>query len=314
MRYSRPVRPTGLALLCLAALSCDEQKPLELFGDDDDQALECTPGPGTFDANGRFAVLGALNVHVSASGLVESDTTSEVLLLVDITQSGTTAGIGAQLCGITIPPVELQGQEPVTFDVPTELVGSVGKVMADGSLSSTSVCANLVQSAPLVIVLGGKLSMPATDVLPAIDAGGKFPICGGMQPPPACSAATGAGCVCDQEGDGKSGGTLRVKNAPVFSDLNEVYVVLRTAILLKGQVFSSDLVAGTVEAALENSILGCQRGTNPCSSGDLSAVVAINPQITQQPDSPSTFIGKRVDAATDCAALLSMRARLFPPS
>ncbi len=308
------MRPIGLGLLCLVALSCDEQKPLELFGDDDDQALECTPGPGTFDANGRFAVLGALNVHVSASGLVESDTTSELLLLVDITQNGTQAGIAAQLCGITIPPVELQGQEPVTFEVPTELVSSVGKVTAAGSLSTTSVCANLKQDAPLVIVLGGKLAMPEKDVLPAIDAGGKYPACGGTLPAPACAMASGSACVCDQEGDGQPGGTLRVKNAPVFSDLNEVYVVLRTAVSLKGQVFSSDLVAGTVEATLEQSILGCQRGTNPCSAGDLSAVVAINPQITQQPDSASTFVGKRVDAATDCAALLSMRARLFPPS
>ncbi len=307
------MRSLGLVLCCIAALSCDDDKPAELYGDDDDQALECTPGPGTFDANGRFAVLGALNVHVSASGLVESDTTSELLLLVDITQNGTQAGIAAQLCGITIPPVELQGQEPVTFEVPTELVSSVGKVSAAGALSGTSVCANLMQEAPLVIVLGGKLAMP-TDMLPMINDAGHYPACGGVEPGPACQMAPGSACVCDQEGDGHPGGTLRVKNAPVFSDLNEVYVVLRTQVSLKGQVFSSDLVAGTVEAALEQSILGCQRGTNPCGAGDLRAVVAINPQITQQPDTPSTFVGKRVNAATDCAALLSMRARLFPPS
>lgn len=297
----------------LCVLSCEEAPPPEEFGDDDDEALECTPGPGTIDANGRFGVLGTLNVHVSASGLVESDTTSELLLLVDIAQNGTQANLVARMCGITVPPVELAGQEPVKFEVGMELIDSVGEVGAAGSLTSQSVCAKIEQEAPLVIVLGGRLANPAEDPLPNIDDQGKYPACGGAPPGQACATASGDGCVCDQEGDQRPGGTLRVFNAPVFSDLNEVYVVLRTAVLLKGEVFSNDLVAGTVEATLEQSILGCQRGMSPCAPGDLRAVVAINPEITQQPELPSTFVGKRVAADTDCEALLNMRERLFPP-
>ena len=44
----------------------------------------CVPG-GTFALGGRAAVLGTLNVHVNASGLVEVDTTAERIAFVEVT-------------------------------------------------------------------------------------------------------------------------------------------------------------------------------------------------------------------------------------
>src|SRR5689334_15328144 len=75
----------------------------------------CEPG-GTFDINGRAAVLGSLNVHVNASGLVETDTTADILLYMDVTQTGTTVQVAAHACQISIPDVPIQGQDqPIHF-------------------------------------------------------------------------------------------------------------------------------------------------------------------------------------------------------
>ena len=47
----------------------------------------------TLALNGRTGVLATLNVHVNASGLVETDTTAQLLLLLDITQTGRQVGV-----------------------------------------------------------------------------------------------------------------------------------------------------------------------------------------------------------------------------
>jgi hypothetical protein len=127
--------------------------------------------------------------------------------------------------------------------------------------------------------------------------------------------ATGA-CVCDQEADGKLGATLGVMNAPALSDLDKTYVALRNTVTLTGQAFSSDLMAGTVTASVEQSILGCHRAAGDCTMADLNIVQGVAPIITQSDASKdsclaSTFIAKRVDPSVDCMALKSMKAMLF---
>lgn len=296
--------------LALAACGDDGGGPgpdARVFGE------QCMPG-GTFHLDGRAAVLGTLNVHVDASGLVEVDTTAELLIALDVVQRGTTVDIVASACDIQIPDVPIAGQDrPIHFEVPPATVASVAGVTGHGTLSSAdATCASLTTD-QFVLVLGAVLEPRtiATSPLPEADAAGAYRFC----PPSAdtaCSLAIGANCACDQEADRKAGATVRASNVPAV-DLDEVYVTLRTKFSLGGQVFSSDLILGDIDASLEQGILGCHLASGgACTPAQVGAVKNLNPVVTQQPGNPSTFRAVRVPAGTSCADVVAMRDTLFP--
>jgi hypothetical protein len=166
---------------------------------------------------------------------------------------------------------------------------------------------------PLTVVLGARLdpTMLATQALPAADILGKFTSC----PPSAdtsCKLAIGTGCACDQEPDAHPGATLIAKNIPAIM-IDQVYVALRTTFSLHGQVWSSDLVTGTIDSSLDQGVLACHLATGAaCSAGDVVTVKTLNPTITQQPGNPSTFRSVRVPAQTTCADIITNESMLFP--
>jgi len=301
---------TALVLVCAAALAAcggggDSAPDAFAFGE------HCEPG-GTFDINGRAAVLGSLNVHINASGLVETDTTAELLIAMDVQQSGTSVAVTAKACAIEIPDVPIAGQDsPISFEVPEATVASVAAINGLGTLSSPNeTCATFVTD-ELVIVLGAKLDEAtiATAPLPSADDSGNFSSCpGGGE----CSIAIGTNCACDQEADGYPGATLLAMNVPVVA-LDQIYVALRTRFALSGEVFSSDLVVGTIDSSLEQGILGCRMTDGrPCTADEMNTVKVLNPMITQQEGNPSTFRSVRVPDGTSCADIISMRDSLFP--
>jgi hypothetical protein len=301
---------TGLAVVAAAGCSPEHASggpDARVFGE------QCVPG-GTFALGGRAAVLGTLNVHVNASGLVEVDTTAELLIALDLVQSGTSVSVVASACAIQIPDVPIAGQDrPIHFEVPQATVASVAGVRGSGTLSSPDATCATFTTDEFVLVLGARLDdrTVATAPLPEADADGNFRFC----PPSidtACGIAIGANCACDQEGDGKAGATVRASNVPAVN-LDEVYVALRTRFSLSGEVFSSDLILGEIEASLEQGILGCHlAGGGPCTSGQIGAVKNLNPVVTQQPGNPSEFRAVSVAAGTTCADLIEQRDTLFP--
>jgi hypothetical protein len=274
---------------------------------------QCQPG-GTFALAGRAAVLGTLNVHVNASGLVEVDTTAELLIALNLDQTGTSVAINAEACAIEIPAIPIAGQDrPIRFEVPAATVASVAGVMGGGRLSSpSSTCADLTTDR-FTLVLGAILdpATQATQALPEADGNGVFRFC----PPSAdtaCDLAIGVNCACDQEADHKPGATLKAYDVPAVN-LDEVYVTLRTQFALTGQVFSSDLILGEIDAQIQQGILGCHLATGgACSASQIGAVKNLNPVITQQPGTPSTFRAVRVPVGTACADIISQRDTLFP--
>ncbi|HVK71683.1 MAG TPA: hypothetical protein VM734_00120 [Kofleriaceae bacterium] len=275
---------------------------------------QCRPG-GTFSlVETRAAVLGTLNVHVNASGLVEVDTTAELLIALDVDQTGTQVAVVASACDIQIPDVPIAGQDrPIQFQVPAATVSSVAGVTGQGTLSSPDQACATLETDKFTLVLGAVLdpSNVASAPLPQADANGVYRFC----PPSAdttCDLAIGSSCACDQEGDGKPGATLKAFNVPAVN-LDEVYVTLRTQFALDGEVYSSDLINGEIDASVELGILGCHlAGGGPCSAGQVGAVKNLNPVITQQPGNPSTFRAVRVPAGTTCAQIIEMRDTLFP--
>jgi hypothetical protein len=271
---------------------------------------QCTPG-AAFELGGRSGVLGILNVHVNASGIVEADATAELLLLMDSVQTGTDVAVTATLCDIQIPEIPLDGQpEPVSFEATPALIASVPPVMNIATLSGDTTCATFTTDR-ITLILGAVLDPPETALLPEADDNGLFTQCGGALM--GCDLAIGANCVCDQENDGLPGATLVAMNTPVVM-LDEVYVDLRTSFTLIGEVHSSDLIIGEVaDPTLEQGILAClKENGETCFDYEVNAVKMINPVVTQLQDTPSTFRSVRVDAALDCAGLVEMRDTLFP--
>jgi hypothetical protein len=274
----------------------------------------CEPG-GTFDINGRAAVLGMLNVHVNAGGVIETDTTAELLIIMDIVQDGTAVTVTAQACAIEIPDVPLAGQdEPITFEVPAATVESVAGVTGTGELSSPDETCASIETSELVIIIGARLADGEEDTapLPAADMDGNFTNYCAPGLDTECDLAIGTGCACDQEGDAKPGATLLASNVPGV-ELDEIYITLRTKFTLSGEVHSSDLVLGIIEATLEQGILGCHKADGEtCSPNEVNIVNTLNPEVTQQEGNPSLFRAVRVGDATTCAEVIEMRDDLFP--
>ncbi len=300
---------TSIVAVAWLLMSCggsgSSQPDATVFGE------VCEPG-GTFDISGRVAVLANLRVNVNASGLVELDTEAELLLAMDVDQNGTEAGVTATLCSIVMPDIPLDGQDkPIRFQVQDSTVASVGEVSGIAALSSANqTCADF-ESERFTIVIGAILNPIETSALPIADGDGKFPFCAPTADTE-CSLAIGVNCACDQEADGKPGMTLLASNVPAV-DLDEVYAVLRTQFSLKGKVFSSDLILGTVDASIEQGILGCHlAGGGDCSPDQVGAVKNLNPVITAIPGMPSKFRGVRVPDGTTCAEIVMTRDDLFP--
>jgi hypothetical protein len=272
--------------------------------------VPCSPGK-PFALSGRFGVLATLNEHVEVLGLDLEDPNpqAELLLIVDLAQQELDVGVTALVCDIKIPEIQLKGQpRPIIFRPGPNVLASVPPVPGAATLSGDRTCAAFANPEPLAVVLGARLVDPARDALPT---DGATQGCGG-DPLSACASAPATGCVCDQEGDGHPGSTLSIENAPVIPDLDAVYVTLRTTVLLAGEVYTSDLIRGTVDSTLEQTILDCHRLSGPCDSAAAGAIRNINPSIEQDPIYPSTFVAKRIDDAWDCLRLVAERNDLFP--
>jgi hypothetical protein len=298
------------AMLLLAGCDGREATP-----DAPDYASLCVPEQPTFTSlTGRAAVLGVINVHVDAGGLIMTDTTSRLLIALDLVQTGTQLSVQAEVCDITIPDVPLAGQEmPIHFEIPRATLDSVGIVSGTATLGSADMTCAALDSEPITLVLGARLdpAMLATAPLPTSDDSASFPACAPSATAP-CSAATGTGCACDQEGDGQPGATLIARNVPAI-DLDQVYVSLRTTFSLHGKAWSGDLVKGKIEATLDTGVLACKLADGTlCGPNNLRTVRTLNPVVTQQPATPSTFRSVRVASGMTCADIVANKAMLFP--
>jgi len=302
------MRPgTLLVILPLAACSGGGGGRVDagLFGE------QCHPG-GTFQLDGRAAVQAVLNVDIDAEGLVQAPATAELLLVMDAVQHGTAVDVTATLCAIDLPAVPLSGQEePIRLSVSEETIASVGSVAGAGQLSSADqTCASFDTDA-FTIVIGAILDPAETATLPQADDQGDFAACAPTAAT-SCPLAIGVNCACDQEGDTQPGATLGISGVPLV-DLDQVYATMRTRFSLSGQVYSSDLILGEIEATLEQGILGCHLAAgDACNPDQVGTVKTLNPTITQQGGNPSTFRAVRVDSSVGCAEVIDTRDQLFP--
>src|SRR5687767_5386440 len=211
MVYHRPMTPR--AWICLAALlgGCADGdatggKPdARVFGE------QCQAG-SPFDLTGTAGVLGTLNVHINAMGLVDTDATAELLLLFDVVQTGSEIAVVATPCALKVPDVPVAGQEKaIQFELSQALINSVRPIHGTGSIDGDRTCAT-VKCDPLTILIGARLNPPTTGILPEADQSGQFNAC--LPSTANCYEAITTQCACDQEEDGHPGATLKAKNVP----------------------------------------------------------------------------------------------------
>jgi hypothetical protein len=276
-----------------------------------------------------YGVRGSLNVNVKVpadGSLFDMDAQSQILLLAQMTQAGSSVTVKVQACHIQIPPVALKGQPPTVLTAADTLVQSVPAVTAMATLTGANTCAGF-SSMPIPIVLGAKLAAPATDPLPVYMSMNVPPValCGGMASV-TCAAATDSACICDQEADAKPGATVGAMNIPVLSDVDQIYLALRTVVSLDGMVFPPSAgqqnpgqrIRGKVSGlSLEQSPVGCHQTPAPpgtpsdCDPPTVTSVAGLNPVVTQSVNTDSTFVAMPVPAGWTCTDLITNAATLF---
>ncbi len=307
--------------LLLVAMSCGETEPGS--GDSSTQTPTASAEQnceedsvlsegGTFDLNGKFATKGMLSVNLDLIGFLTAETVmSDMFLLMDVVHNGTTLEVTAQPCSIGIPPIPLPGQEyPVIFELPDSVLESIEGVEISAQLDSANQNCTGIDFEATSIVLGANLSS-TSDPLPRVEEG-EFNSCGDGDVGELCSTTTAIDCVCDQEGDSLPGVTVGVSNIPLVS-IDQAYVSLKTTLDFSGIVHNSDAISGEVTSlALEQSVLGCSDNGTLCAPGIVAAAAALNPAITQSPETKSLFNMVRVDTSMTCVQLLTEQGSLFP--
>jgi hypothetical protein len=302
------------------------------MGSDGGATMEvCMPDGQSASLNGRYAVRADLVVNVKvvagctgAACIVDNDANAELLLVADMTQSGTAVTATVQPCKIVVPQVALKNQPmPVQLTVPDALIASILPVSSTATLGGAQTCASF-DAQPITLAVGASLANPASDMLPSFSSSASPPVtlCGGSATTACASTAnpvgpTDKGCVCDQEGDAKLGATVLAKNAPGFDDIDKLYVDLRTSVTLSGQVYPGQKIKGKVNGLkLDQNVLGCHRSNAPgardCTDSETNSVAGFNPAVTQSVNAASTFVAVPVAAGTTCDAVKAMEGTLFP--
>lgn len=319
-----------LVVAAVLVAGCGSSSGTDMGGDGGMGTPVCMPDGKTVALTGRFAVRGDLLVNVKvvagcsgAACIVDNDANAELLLVADLTQTGTSVAATVTPCKIVIPPVALKNQPmPVELTASDALVASVLPVMSTAVLGGTSTCASF-DAQPITIALGASLANTGSDPLPTFSSMASPPVvlCGGAAATACASTANPVGptdhaCVCDQEGDTKLGATVAAKNAPGFEDIDALYIDLRTSVTLSGQVYPGGSIRGTVEGLrLDQNVLGCHRSNAPgvrdCMDAETNTVAGFNPSVTQSVNGKSTFEAVAVAAGTTCDQVKAMEGTLF---
>jgi hypothetical protein len=151
------------------------------------------------------------------------------------------------------------------------------------TLGGTEECSTYVAD-PLVAVFGTDGTIRATDPLPTWRAG--------CDRDPA-SCVDGWEHVVDSDGDGHPGVTLVVTSEPDDLIVGDAYTAYRTVDRLHGVAWSSSLIAGTVDPAMDYQILDSDVlvGGGPLPT----QLVRENIPIFEIPRAGSTFVLLRAD-------------------
>lgn len=283
---------------------------------------------GRYGAQVSLAINARIPADCTNACLLDADTTSRMLLLIDVTQAGGKLTLVARPCSFTLPSVSLKGVGEIRLVAPDALVRALPPVEAGATLDGATTCAGFTPDA-LPIVIGARLADPIRDALPRWQKGGlpmPVALCGG-RPETRCDATAESGCLCDLDGDGNPGATVQAPTGlPVLADVHDVYVALRSVLSLRaavwpeapGQPTAGQRLKGTVaDIVLDQSPVGCRHtpegggAPTPCNDGDINAIAGLNPQLAASRTRTSTLLAMPVPMGESCDQLLADAATLF---
>src|SRR5438477_5500833 len=135
------MKVVGFAL-ALAACGSSSSNSMDMGGGNQ----TCTADGKQQMLAARYAVQALLEVHVSVQGgaIVDKDVEGKLILLADVTQTGTSVAMSARPCAIGIPPVPLMGgNKPVQLSASNALVQSVPAWTTMSTLSGTTTCSDV---------------------------------------------------------------------------------------------------------------------------------------------------------------------------
>jgi hypothetical protein len=192
---------------------------------------------GAYDLTGSFAV----QATIKAEAIIPVDTVQ--YFLSTFVQNGTHLEVQTRTCDIQLPSVP--GVAEVIIPAKLQAVFREMVYESEGEfLNSTDLGASYAP--PLqVVVLGAELDDPVNDPLPTEE---------------------NLGTAIDQDNDGNPGVTVEA-NVALCSGQQELYVALRTGVLLDGVVEDSNTIAGEMDATLEQEVLGISDRCLNASSG-----------------------------------------------
>ncbi len=240
----------------------------------------------SWDTGGQGPLSGIFAVEATISARVVVPVVLKQLFRLRIVQKGTHIHEKTTLCAFKLPVVE----NVATLAIPPklqDLLASKGTEVDGDFLGNAAVVGATYAPPPFLVVAGAKLKSEATDPLPT-------------QPDPTNAI--------DEDHDGHPGVTLLAK-VLTCTDLEQLYVALRTSGELTGVVQTPDVITGKVNVHLDQSIVGW---SNDCLA------TAAKIQILIQPGSP--FRAQRVGDAQDidqngnvsCPELVTGASGIFP--
>lgn len=301
-----------LSLLAVAGVaSCEDDDAAPADGSDGGDGGadggECRPADEPLDLLGTWAARAWIDVYMSTAGggivhLCPDRYFGVSVITLRVTvdeQDGTTVRHRFNVCRLDMPLVEAAIDPACESRVGMQL--AVGPVLTHlwpgidypggAVLGGTRACSTYMAET-LVAVFGTDDTIGATDVLPHWRDG-----CAGE----AVACVDGWDHVADDDGDGHPGVTLTVASDPEELIEGEAYTAYRTVDLLRGTAWSSRLVLGVVEPAMDYQILGSDVLV---SGGPLPPqLVQDNIPMFEIPAEGSTFALVRADGRLGAADL-----------
>ncbi len=230
-------------------------------------------GAGVVDLTGTFAFEAVVRVQLVI------DLVSRQYFLVELEQDGTHLRQKTTNCRIDLPGIE--GVAVMTLPPAVlELLRGRPFVTEGAFLTGTEVGATYhpdVQFFALGVDFTGR--DPFTAPLPTKDD---------------------LALALDEDEDGHPGVTIEVETA-TCSEVERLYVAMRTTVDMQGTVESADTLSGGITPTLDQSVLGF---SDPC----LEIAAGLRPAVQEE----SSFRGVRVDDGLTCADLLPRLEQLFP--
>lgn len=245
-----------------------------------DEPLESWDTQNEGPLSGIFAVETVISARVVVPVVLRQ------LFRLRIVQRGAHVHEKTTLCAFGFPSVP----GVATLQIPPklqDLLASKATEVDGDFLGNANVVGATYAPPPFLVVAGAKLANEATDPLPT---------------------QTDLTNAIDEDGDGNPGVTLLAK-VLTCTDVEKLYVALRTTGVLTGTVQTPDVITGKVNVNLDQSIVGW---SNDCLA------TAAKIQIQIQPGSP--FRAQRVGDAQDidhngnvsCPELVVGAGQIFP--